>query len=394
MNTIGEAPLYRPKTPPVGRIVDDILAGIGNTAPTATTLPPAAYTSQEFFELEVEKIFMKDWLGVGHLSQVPRVGDYFTIDLFGEPLVVVRGKDRVRVLSRVCLHRWVPVVSGEGNTQVFRCPFHRWGYALDGQLIATPFMEKAENFDPSACRLPEVKTEIIDELGLIFISFDPDIGPLRPRIADLIEHLAPYKLSELVGVDFKRIDQKFNWKIQIETGQESYHHFGTHPMTFEMTHPSRLSWCETGREAWTGYHSPMRPTLPPEAAGMGLPLFSDLTPDALRSLNIYHIFPLTRLIALPDHVRLKCVIPAGPMRTRATFISLVRPEAAAQPELIQQCLDKSSEFFTKAATEDNDMDEAQQLGVISRHARAGRLSHLEGNVWDLARYIRSKLAVG
>ena len=80
-------------------------------------------------------VFKKDWLCVGHVSQVAKIGDYFTLELFGEPLVVVRGPDRIRVLSRVCLHRWAPVAEGAGNVKLFSCPFHRWAYGLDGQLV-------------------------------------------------------------------------------------------------------------------------------------------------------------------------------------------------------------------------------------------------------------------
>ena len=82
-------------------IIGQVLAGGGRTLEQAETLPPAAYVSEAFYRLEVEKVFKKDWIGVGHVSQVPNVGDYFTLELFGEPIVVVRGPDRIRVLSRV-----------------------------------------------------------------------------------------------------------------------------------------------------------------------------------------------------------------------------------------------------------------------------------------------------
>ena len=72
-------------------------------------------------------------------------------------------------MSRVCLHRWAPVVEGQGNTKVFSCPFHKWGYGLDGRLISAPFMDQAEGFTPKECSLPEVRTEIVTALGLIFI---------------------------------------------------------------------------------------------------------------------------------------------------------------------------------------------------------------------------------
>ena len=165
---------------PLDRILAAVHGGRGQTLADSETLPPAAYTSEEFFALERERIFRTGWMAVGHIAQIPDVGDYFTIDLLGEPLVVVRGPDRIRVLSRVCLHRWAPVVSGAGNTRLFSCPFHRWGYDLTGQLRTAPFMEQAAGFDPARCRLPEIRSEIV--VGSIYINLSGDAEPDRKSV--------------------------------------------------------------------------------------------------------------------------------------------------------------------------------------------------------------------
>src|SRR5258708_19702260 len=82
----------------LGSLVQRVLAGSNQTVATSETLPPAVYTSQAFFDLEVEKIFKKEWLCVGHVSQVANVGDSFAVDLFGEPLVVVRAQNLLPVI--------------------------------------------------------------------------------------------------------------------------------------------------------------------------------------------------------------------------------------------------------------------------------------------------------
>src|SRR5271154_4285064 len=87
-------------------LVREALAGSSTRVEDAQTLPPRAYMSQAFFDLEVEKIFKKEWICVGHVAQIPNPGDYFTLEIFGEPMVIVRGEDRIRALSSVCLHRW------------------------------------------------------------------------------------------------------------------------------------------------------------------------------------------------------------------------------------------------------------------------------------------------
>src|ERR1700733_13493636 len=209
------------------------------------------------------------------------MGDYFTVDLFGELLVVVRGPDRIRALSRVCLHRWAPVAEGSGNARIFSCPFHKWGYALDGQLLGAPFMEQAAGFEPKSCRLPEIRSEIVEKLGLVFICFSDQPDSISERLEDLCERLAPAGMGEMVVAQTRTIENDYNWKILIETFMECYHHIGAHRETLEPNFPARLSWCEAGKPGWSTCHSPLREELVHEA-------YMD---DEKRPFSLYLIYP-------------------------------------------------------------------------------------------------------
>ena len=149
----------------------------------ASTLPPDCYTSEEFFNLEVREIFSKEWVSVGRVDMVENVGDYFTIELLGEPLVVCRDEDgEVQCLSRVCRHRAAEVVEpGQGNTRRFQCRYHFWNYDLKGQLVGAPEMGEAVNFNKEKICLPKLRTEVWQ--GFIFVNFDADAEPLAPRLA-------------------------------------------------------------------------------------------------------------------------------------------------------------------------------------------------------------------
>src|SRR4051812_49844100 len=82
----------------------------------AETLPPACYTSEEFFKREVETIFLREWNFIGRADAIPNAGDYFTVDFVGVPLLVMRGEDRqVRVFVNSCRHRGSKVATGKGN---------------------------------------------------------------------------------------------------------------------------------------------------------------------------------------------------------------------------------------------------------------------------------------
>src|SRR5512134_3261419 len=137
----------------------DLAAALGPLA-TASTLPPRCYVDPAVYAREVERIFRREWICVGREDEIAAPGDHFAFTLFGDPLVAVRGDDgAIRVLSRVCRHRWMPVVEGRGNRRSFQCPYHLWTYALDGRLLGAPEMQRAEGFERASCRLPALRVE-------------------------------------------------------------------------------------------------------------------------------------------------------------------------------------------------------------------------------------------
>jgi phenylpropionate dioxygenase-like ring-hydroxylating dioxygenase large terminal subunit len=323
---------------------------------------------------------------------LPEVGDYVSVDVAGEPLVAVRGEDRIRVLSRVCQHRWAPVVSGSGRTRIFSCPFHKWAYGLDGQLLATPFMEGAEDFDRSRCPLPEVRSEIDEDLGLIFITFSDTAPPITDRLTDFRKTYSHWRLAELKPIRVSSMVSAFNWKIQVETFMECYHHIGAHPTTFEMDQPARLSSCEDGKVGWSVCHSPYRPDAPLDVRRSGLPIFPDLEGDELEACDYVNIFPNLLLAIRSDMVSLLILFPESPKRTLAQVVTLAHPTALADPEAVEESFARRADFMALAMQEDNEINELQQSGVVSRLAKPGRLSPLETTVWDLANYVRARVA--
>ena len=145
----------------------------------ASNLSPHYYTAREWYDREVDRIFLKEWQCVGRVEQVERPGDYFTTEIVGEPVLIVRdGDGEVRALSGVCRHRAQVIASGAGHVRNFQCPYHGWTYSLTGDLIGAPGMREAEGFDRRAHCLPSLPVEIWE--GFIFINFDPGCEPLAP----------------------------------------------------------------------------------------------------------------------------------------------------------------------------------------------------------------------
>src|SRR5690349_19045113 len=105
------------------------------------------YTSPEIFQLEMERLWSRTWIYVGHASQVPNPGDFITLDIAAQPVIMVRHSDgTIRVLLNRCAHKGTKVVYDfAGNTgKTFRCPYHAWTYRTDGTLLNIPLKEGYE----------------------------------------------------------------------------------------------------------------------------------------------------------------------------------------------------------------------------------------------------------
>lgn len=373
----------------LGRLLTAIQAGSNQDLPHAETLPPLSYVSPELFALEEQKIFRADWIPVGHVAQIPQVGDYFTLDVLGELLVIVRGEDRIRVMSRVCRHRWAPVATGSGNTKMFSCPFHRWGYDLGGTLRTAPLMDQAEGFHSAECRLTEFRSEIV--FGTIYVNFDGKAASIAERLQDAVPIFGRYNMEELViAYSFER-QCNFNWKIAVETFMECYHHIGAHSKTAEPTSPGRLSYGIEGHKDWTACFAPLRPDLPTsEKTSSGLPLFDGLSDADIRNGGLYVIYPMNLIATNPDRIHWTTVLPVAADKCIWIRIVLVRPEALALPDY-EQIIGRVREKGMAIFEEDVAVNDMQQLGAATSSAEVGRLSHLERPVWQFADYIRGML---
>ncbi|MBC6419712.1 MAG: aromatic ring-hydroxylating dioxygenase subunit alpha [Prochloron sp. SP5CPC1] len=245
--------------------LEQIQRGILETAhrplEQATALPAGAYTDLDFYRWEVEQVLKKQWLCVGHTSQIPAVGDYLNVDLLGEGLVITRdGEHVVNVLSRVCLHRAMDLMpeayghSRQGNRRNFVCPYHHWSYDLNGSLIGAPEMDKHTEFDKQGFCLPRFRSEVWE--GFIFLTFDPDLDPVQTYYSGLLPFLEHRQMADMEMVVNLKWDCPFNWKILVENFMKPYHHLGTHHKTFEPIMPAWSAWTEAETAHYIVCHLP------------------------------------------------------------------------------------------------------------------------------------------
>ncbi len=346
------------------------------------TLPPAAYTDKKIFEVERKTIFAHDWICVARADQLPKPGDYVCVDLLDQPIVVTRGKDtKLRGLSRICLHRAMPVTEGSGNATRFVCPYHNWTYELDGQLRSAPMMSEVEDFDASKCRLPQLRLE--EWNGFVFVNRDPQAPDLAPRLQGLAKLIENYDFGNLVVAATTEFDSPWNWKILVENFMEAYHHISIHKTTFQPLYPARDSIVEDNNGApWTFLRMVGNSKARAEAeAQQGPAMFPKLTETEQSQLLAMNVFP-TLLFALSETGGFWYQLEPGAhdaMRLRIHFLL---------PAEVAEMLDDDTRAATIEAvrgihTEDIEANEGPWRGLQAGLTSQGRLSTFEKAIWQL-----------
>ena len=203
-------------------------------------MPAELYTSPDVLAFERDVLYAKEWLCVGRAERIPEPGDWFTVTICDEPIIVARDKTgEVRAMSAVCQHRAMQVCDGQGNSSTFKCPYHHWNYALDGRLLGAPAMERTADFDKADYGLPPLAVEIWQ--GFVFVNLDVDAAPLAPTLAQYEPYLANYDLADAVCPGtFTLENMPWNWKVMFENFNDGYHANRLHQYVQDFC-PSHLS---------------------------------------------------------------------------------------------------------------------------------------------------------
>jgi phenylpropionate dioxygenase-like ring-hydroxylating dioxygenase large terminal subunit len=200
------------------------------------------YTDPEIFALELERIFGRAWIYVGHESQVPKPGDFVQTRIALRPLLMVRHEDgTIRVLHNQCAHRGAMVVAVEqGHASEFRCCYHGWTYRTDGRLKSAPLLNgypgDFDAGDPRLAMLPVARKA--EYRGFVFASLAREgpgleeyLGPMTQSFDDMVDR-APDGAIEIAGGVFKHAYDG-NWKLYLENLCDAAHPNFVHQSSIE-----------------------------------------------------------------------------------------------------------------------------------------------------------------
>ncbi|MET1415237.1 aromatic ring-hydroxylating dioxygenase subunit alpha [Roseibium sp. HPY-6] len=365
------------------------------------SLPQAFYTDETVFQADLKHIWQKDWVFAAVSSEIPKTGNFITLQIGAYSVIVVRGTDGVvRAFHNSCRHRGSRIcAAAKGSAPKLVCPYHQWTYELDGSLLWA--REMGPDFKPGEHGLKTV--HCADVSGMVFIclaEIAPDISNLQREAK---RYLGPHDLGNLKVAHQSTITEKGNWKLVLENNRECYHCSGSHP-SLCRTFPddpnlvgaddsstsnagkAHVERCEnaglpakyliSANEQWRFVRIPflgeaVSYTMDGKAA---VSRRVGSVPFDNAGTCLFFNYPNTWNHFLSDQVLTFRVLPIGPMESEVTTTWLVHKDAQ---EGVDYDLGRLTEVWTHTNDEDRRIVEENQIGITSPAYEPGPYSPVQ-----------------
>ena len=360
------------------------------------------YCDSGVFQQDLDHVFYKEWLFAIPSCEIPKTGNFATLQIGAYPVVITRGADgMIRAFHNVCRHRGQRLCTKEtGSTPKLVCPYHQWTYDLDGKLLYARDMQ--DSFDPAQHGLKKV--HCVDLGGMVFICLaevPPPISDLAPK---LMGYLAPSGLKDAKVAYSSTIVEKGNWKLVIENNRECYHCGGSHPslcrtysdnprmtamegpdsaspdildhwkrceaagLPSRFTNHPKMQWRLARIPLLNNAESYTMNTKAAVAKRMGAMPFNDAG-----SLLFFH-YPNTWNHFLGDHAIVFRILPISPTETEVTTKWLVHKDAV---EGVDYDIPNLTEVWLNTNDEDRQVVEENQKGILSPAYEPGPYSTIQ-----------------
>jgi Rieske 2Fe-2S family protein len=371
--------------------------------PRAHSLHQVLYNSEEAYQHDIERIFMRHWCLAGHASLAPRPGDYFLCEIAGESVIIVRGPDgELRAFANVCRHRGSHVCTKpQGHAKVLVCPYHAWAYNLDGSLRSARHMPR--ELDKSRYGLKPIHVEVIE--GLVFVSLAEKPLCLSVARKAIAGAYGPYGWGSAKVAHRETYAINANWKLAVENYLECYHCTPSHPeysklhalekpfdQIAELSAEMEARTCALEVKVPSADHRVGSDTGDASVFTFRYPLYSGVKTGAREGKPVAplmgefrdydggvtstHFAPSSFFIAYPDHGVLYRFIPRSPATSAMELTWLVKGGAK---EGVDYDLEKLTWLWRVTSEADKRITEDNQKGVNSRFYQPGPYAPVEPN---------------
>ncbi|MEO1139862.1 MAG: aromatic ring-hydroxylating dioxygenase subunit alpha [Pseudomonadota bacterium] len=346
-------------------------------APEDAPLGPPGhfYTDESFFAHECATLLRDGWHCVGRSDEFATVGDYLTLTLLNEPLIIVRDTQGIRALSNVCRHRGMPVAQGSGNTKRFVCSYHAWTYGTDGALLRAARMKNA-GFDPKTCRLG--RFACVERFGFVYVCLSDTPPEIDVDLAGLDTVIGQYDLAAFCIKHSASEIWHTNWKCLVENFMEGYHLSVVHPVTLHGYTPTGLSKKAASGPGFTSYYANYPDDIPPR--GHGAP---GLDEKARHRSSLFAVFPCQ-----VASVAASLLVSLSIRPLTASSIEVRWTLSAYGDDLDEDTIAQRIALWEEVNREDREKLETMQTALNSVHATGGPLAgeDYEGTVRDFIRW--------
>ena len=355
------------------------------------SLPARLYTAPHFFEAERRHLFARSWHLVCHLNDIPRPGDYHTLDILGERFVSLRGADGdVRSFHNVCRHRASRIADGDSGNCGHRlvCPYHAWSYGLDGSLKSIPPWQGFEDLDKTRHGLVPLEQEIWR--GFIFVRMEREMPSVAEMMAPYDGEIAPHGFETLQPQGRVTLRPRaVNWKNVADNYGDGLHIPVAHPGLTRLFAGSY--WLEA--KPWV---DKMEGTITARPSARWterayqklLPLFDHLPEDRRPVWSYYRLWPNLAFDVYPDQVDFMQFVPVSPTETLIREIAYVRPDTRREVRAARYL---NWRINRQVNAEDTVLIARVQAGMTSSRYEIGPLSKSEICLAAFARRLRQAI---
>lgn len=336
------------------------------------------------YQRELERIYRREWLAVEQVSRLREPGQFTTVNVGGDSLLIVRGDAQIQAFHNFCRHRGLRLVEEcSGRRARFLCPYHHWVYDRNGNLTKIVGTMLDELFDPAEHGLVKVHTEV--RHGIVFVCLADEPPSLDEHLGDFPIFAKRYELDDLVCTSGKDYVVQSNWKVIFHNVNEALHFPAMHADLDRVTDYDKAGYYQMRGNIVGAWQSLREGFNSISMSGLSTrPPLPDVPPVDRHQVNWISLLPNLLIAFTSDYVSFQWVWPLAPDRSLVRHLWAFHPKAAAAPTFSDH---EVVALWDKANLEDWVICEQCHRGLASPSVRPGVFALDEEVLYQIDRYV-------